>query len=102
MNRLLSSVILSSALLAGTAFSATAFPLSATPQTDNEIELIHGYHRHCGGDPDYAHRHSGSGYRIECGRIDRGVRGPNIRLELGDRDRGYRRDGYSRRDRYWD
>ncbi len=101
MNRLLSSALLGSTVVMGTAFGASALPLSATPETDNGIEMVHGYHRHCAGDPDYAHRHSRSGYRIECGRIDRGVRGPNIRLELGDRDRDrryYRRD----RDRYWD
>lgn len=102
MNRLLSLVLLSSTVVMGTAFAASALPLSTAPQADSGIEKVHGYHRHCAGDPDYAHRHSRSGYRIECGRIDRGVRGPNIRLELGDRDRRYYgRDRY-RRDRYWD
>lgn len=104
MNRLLFSALVGSTIAVGAAGTAGAAPLSmtpTTPATENAVEKVHGYHRSCAGDPDYLHRHSPSGRRIECGRRYYRDSSPGITLRFGDRDRGHHRRDWSDR-RYRD
>jgi hypothetical protein len=99
MNRLLSSTFLGAMLSLGLIGAAGAAPFSPTaPATEaGAVQKTHGYHRGCAGDPDYLHRHSPSGRRIECGRRYYRDGGPGVILRFGDRHHRHYQHHHSRR-----
>jgi hypothetical protein len=99
MNRLLSSTFVGALLSLGLIGAAGAAPFSPTaPATETgAVQKTHGHHRGCAGDPDYLHRHSPSGRRIQCGRHYYRDGGPGVTLRFGDRHHRHYQHHHSRR-----